>query len=81
LVELEIDGHKVCEANFPLPNLGSRLKLGASGLYSGPGFLLVHGIHPGRYSNADSVITYLGIASYIGEKRGVQNKKGDVLSK
>lgn len=40
---------------------------------------MIKGLDAKRYSVEDSVTVYLGIASYIADKRGLQDKKGNVL--
>jgi hypothetical protein len=79
--ELGLDGDRVCRDNFLLPYLGEKLRLGAANIHQGQGLLLVRGMKPGAYSVADNVMAYLGISSYIGDKRGMQNKEGNMLCK
>lgn len=68
------------KSNFPLPNLAKRLEECSDSLHTGRGFFVVKGLDMSRFSVEDGVILYLGIASYIGDKRGVQDRKGNVLS-
>ena len=77
--DYQLDGDKVCPANFPLPNLRSRLKIGTNNIHEGQGWLLVRGLDLSKYSVADGVTLYLGISSYIADLRGMQDKKGTML--
>jgi hypothetical protein len=67
--------------NFPLPELGTRLERVAEEIHNGRGFMVLSGLDPSRYTTEKSTIIYLGIASYIGDKRGLQNSKGRMLCK
>ncbi|KAE9378489.1 Clavaminate synthase-like protein [Stipitochalara longipes BDJ] len=69
----------VSQESFPLPTLGSKLKTLAKGLVDGVGFLLVRGLDPKQLSNEANIIMYLGVSSYLGEKRGVQDELGNML--
>lgn len=77
---LGIDGDEVSKSNFPLPNLSARLQFFATSLHKGRGFFLIKGLELFQFSVEDGVIIYLGIASHVGEQRGVQDSKGNVLS-
>jgi hypothetical protein len=77
---LGLDGDKVSADNFPLPNLSRRLRASAEGLYFGRGFFIIRGIDVAKYTTEDSVTIFLGVASYIGDKRGLQDRKGNMLS-
>ena len=78
---LGLDGDAVSTSNFPLPNLSRVLKDYTRSLHNDIGFFVGHGMELSRYSIEDGVVIYLGIASYIGDKRGVQDGKGNVLSR
>jgi hypothetical protein len=75
-----MDGDEVTSNLFPLPGLEARLRRCAEELHRGSGTCVVRGLDPARYSVEDNTILYLGIASYIGDQRGVQNTAGDMLS-
>ena len=75
-----MDGDEVSKNNFPLPTFQDRLRQLAIDIHHGQGFGLLRGLDPSRYSVEDLLVVYLGISSYIGDKRGVQNRKGDMLS-
>jgi len=51
----------------------------AKELTNGVGFFLISGLDPRQYSNETNVLLYLGISSYIGEKRGRQDELGNML--
>jgi len=64
---------------FPLPYLGNKLKHLATMLTTGLGLFLIRGLDPNRYSNEQNILLYLGISSYIGERRGRQDERGNML--
>ncbi|KAM5353110.1 hypothetical protein ACJ41O_003260 [Fusarium nematophilum] len=78
---LGLDGDEVCKDNFPLPNLSRRLlRAGAETLHLGRGFVVIRGLDASKYTVEDSVTVFLGVASYIAEQRGLQDRKGNMLS-
>ena len=78
-IELHLPLEYVSPESFPLPTLGNKLKTMATELTSGVGFFHIRGLDPQRYSNERNVILYLGIATYIGGKRGRQDELGNML--
>lgn len=69
----------ITRKTFVLPNLGPRLiALGAS-LYHGRGFFVLRGFEPHRYSSEDNVLIYVGLSSYVAEKRGRQDEHNNML--
>ena len=80
MLALGVDGSEVSRTNFPLPSLGSKLFALAREVHCGRGFVNVRGLNPGDHSPEDNVIVFLGISSYVGEKRGRQNEDGEMLS-
>lgn len=69
----------ITRQTFVLPNLGPRLiELGAS-LYHGRGFFVLRGLEPQRYSSEDNVLIYVGLSSYVAEKRGRQDEHNNML--
>ncbi|SPN98751.1 related to TfdA family oxidoreductase [Cephalotrichum gorgonifer] len=76
----ELDGNEVSIANFPLPKLMGRLSQACKDLHNGKGFFVISGLDIDAYSVEDSVVIYLGLASYIGDQHGLQNRGGDVLT-
>ncbi|CAM1502688.1 Fc.00g074640.m01.CDS01 [Cosmosporella sp. VM-42] len=77
---LGLDGDEVGQHNFALPNLARRLRTCAETLHLGRGFSVIRGLETPSYSLEDSVVVFLGISSYIAEKRGLQDRKGNMLS-
>ncbi|KAG4253318.1 hypothetical protein FPRO03_07278 [Fusarium proliferatum] len=77
---LGLDGDEVSPDNFPLPNLSRRLRTSAETLHLGRGFAVIRGIDGEKYSVEDSVTIFLGVAGYIADKRGLQDRKGNMLS-
>ena len=67
--------------NFPLPNLGAQLRALADELYNGRGFFLIRGLPLCRHSMEDGVIIFLGLQSYIAQKRGCQDDEGNVIGR
>ncbi|KAH7152810.1 hypothetical protein EDB81DRAFT_648748 [Dactylonectria macrodidyma] len=78
--KLGLDGDKVSPSNFPLPNLGRRLRTCTQTIHLGRGFIVLRGIDADRYKVEDTIIIFLGLASYIAEKRGLQDRKGTMLA-
>lgn len=40
----------------------------------------MRGLNPDEYSQEDNILVFLGISSYVGEKRGKQDEAGNMLS-
>ncbi|AEO71829.1 uncharacterized protein THITE_2148420 [Thermothielavioides terrestris NRRL 8126] len=74
-----LDGSEVSRANFPLPNLSRKLEAVCADVYEGRGFAIVRGLDPDAYTVEDLTVVYLGISSYIGERRGKQDQRGSML--
>ncbi|KAI1506263.1 hypothetical protein F5X99DRAFT_404313 [Biscogniauxia marginata] len=77
--EMGIDGTQVSQETFPLPNLGRVLEDVRNEVYEGRGFVIVRGLDPDAYGIEDLTIVYLGISSYVGERRGKQDQRGSML--
>ncbi|KAI9696523.1 MAG: hypothetical protein M1820_008151 [Bogoriella megaspora] len=79
--ETKQSGDQVSKDNFPLPTLGPRLLELCNQVYEGRGLGIIRGLDPEKYANssADLVVIYLGISSYIAERRGKQNQSGSML--
>ncbi|RSM08093.1 hypothetical protein CDV31_008306 [Fusarium ambrosium] len=60
--------------------LASFKTLGSETLHMGRGFVVIRGLEASRYTVEDNVTIFLGVASYIAEKRGRQDRKGNMLS-
>ncbi|KAK3935863.1 hypothetical protein QBC46DRAFT_322591 [Diplogelasinospora grovesii] len=78
--DLGLDGDAVSRDKFPLPKLQERLREACLNVHHGQGFAIVRGLDPDTYSVEDNLSLYLGIASYIGDKRGMQDKKGNMIT-
>ncbi|KAL2268901.1 hypothetical protein VTJ83DRAFT_3747 [Remersonia thermophila] len=76
----EVDPDAVSRATFPLPTLATQLERASHQVHQGQGFAIVRGPNPQNYTAEDNVIIFLGISSYLGEQRGVQDKKGSMLT-
>ncbi|KAH8682705.1 hypothetical protein BX600DRAFT_506272 [Xylariales sp. PMI_506] len=79
LENLGLDGQDIRCDNFPLPSLAGRLFELAKELHFGRGFFALRGLDPAKYSQEDNVLIFLGISSYIGDKRGIQDVKGHLF--
>lgn len=66
---------------FPLPSLKAKLEAVAKEVHNGRGIAIIRNLDPSKYSFEDGIVIYAGIASYIGEKRGTQDKDGNILGK
>ena len=75
-----MDLSNVNKATFPLPRLGSDLETLSSCVHEGRGFFVLRGLDPTLLSKEDNVVLYLGVSSYIAERRGRQNQDGMMLS-
>lgn len=65
---------------FPLPaELRHRLRHISHQVHHGIGFAVLRGLDPKRYNDAENVIAYCGLASYVGEER-VTNAFGMSMS-
>ncbi|POS71002.1 hypothetical protein DHEL01_v210603 [Diaporthe helianthi] len=77
--ELGLDGSQVGVDTFTLPTLGPRLVELSLDVHNGLGFAVIRGIKPRDYSVEDLTIAYMGIASYVADMRGCQDKLGNML--
>ena len=75
-----MDGSEISVINFPLPNLGAKLLQLTQQLHDTIGFFVLRGLNPEEYSQEDNILIFLGISSYVGEKRGRQDEAGSMLS-
>jgi hypothetical protein len=78
---LGLDGHEVNRQNFPLPTMQERLHAYCLELHRGRGFFSIRGLDPNDYSPEDNAILFLGISSYIAERRGKQDIQGNMFCK
>jgi hypothetical protein len=63
-----------------LPILGPKLTAAATEVAAGRGTVILRGLEPQKYSLEDNILIYAGIASYFGDKRGVQGRGRHFLS-
>jgi hypothetical protein len=77
---LRLGPEGVTRETFPLPKLRSKLEAIAGDLHNGIGFSVLRGLDPAKYSVLDNVLLYLGVTSYIAEKRGCQDSSGNMIS-
>ncbi|KAL2200791.1 hypothetical protein P885DRAFT_27415 [Corynascus similis CBS 632.67] len=66
-------------STFPLPTLSSRLDEASKIVHDGRGFVVLRGLQPDTYSSFDNILLYLGVTSYIAEKRGMQDFDGRMI--
>jgi hypothetical protein len=78
---LQLDGDSLNPENFPLPNLGLKLKVLSLDVHRGKGFCVVRGVDPKRYTVEDLTLVYLAVQAYIAKQRGRQDKRGNMLGK
>ncbi|KAK3359441.1 hypothetical protein B0T25DRAFT_98544 [Lasiosphaeria hispida] len=78
--EIGVDGDAVNRDNFPLPTLQTHLELACNEVHRGLGLVIFRGLDPNNYAAEDNVTMFLGVASYIGDTRGVQDKQGSMLT-
>lgn len=77
--ELGLAGDAINKASFPLPTLQAVLDKARRQVHEGQGFAIVRGI--GLSDSAeDNTNIFLGLASYIGNTRGIQDKQGSMLT-
>ena len=82
LSERGLKGDAVSKDNFPLPTLGKDLEGLRDQVYQGRGLAIVRGLDPQKYADpADLIVIYLGVSSYIAERRGKQDQRGSMLGK
>lgn len=82
LSALGISGHEVGRDNFLLPfDLYKKLLDAATTIHHSCGVCIIKGLNSSLYSDADNLLMFLAIANFIGDKHGVQDKKGNVISK
>ncbi|KAL1837018.1 hypothetical protein VTJ49DRAFT_4387 [Mycothermus thermophilus] len=76
----KFDPDDISRKTFVLPTLQAQLERASHQVHQGRGFVIVRGLDPRKYTAEDNVTIFLGVASYIGEQRGVQDKKGSMLT-
>ncbi|PMD45737.1 Clavaminate synthase-like protein, partial [Hyaloscypha variabilis F] len=77
---LGLDGSQVTKDTFPLPTLQHRLHSLSRDLHQGRGFFTIRGLDPDEFSPEDNILVFLGISSYIAEKRAKQDDHGNLFA-
>ncbi|PKS06081.1 hypothetical protein jhhlp_007915 [Lomentospora prolificans] len=77
--DYELDGPDISPKTFPLPTLGPILEGFAREIHYGRGFVLITGLEPDLYSDEDNALIFLGMSSYIGLDRGMQDNRGRMM--
>ncbi|KAK1779894.1 hypothetical protein QBC45DRAFT_123154 [Copromyces sp. CBS 386.78] len=77
--ELGLAGDAISKSSFPLPTLRTVLDEARRQVHEGQGFAIIRGIGLSD-SVQDNTNMFLGLASYIGDVRGVQDKQGSMLT-
>ncbi|KAK1835896.1 hypothetical protein QBC39DRAFT_249580 [Podospora conica] len=76
-----LDGDEVCRENFPLPSLASHLDDRASpNVHEGTGFAVIRGLDLSSFRPEDQLVIFLGLASYMGNVRGMQDRRGTMIA-
>ncbi|KAL2680343.1 Taurine hydroxylase-like protein sat17 [[Neocosmospora] mangrovei] len=65
---------------FVLPTLGPRLRRLSHRVHHEEGFFVLRGLEPWRYKRLENTIVFTGIASHIGNRRGMQSADGPVMT-
>jgi Taurine catabolism dioxygenase TauD, TfdA family len=61
---------------FPIEHPLIQLRQLSAWLADSTGFFLISGLHPGRSSDAQNIISHAGLASHIGDKRAMAGGEG-----
>ncbi|KAJ4409470.1 hypothetical protein N0V85_004086 [Neurospora sp. IMI 360204] len=77
--DLGLAGDAINKASFPLPTLQAMLYEARRQIHEGQGFAIIRGIGL-SHSAQDNANMFLGVASYIGDVRGAQDKQGSMLT-
>ncbi|RWA12638.1 hypothetical protein EKO27_g2470 [Xylaria grammica] len=65
---------------FPLPTLGPVIRDEiALDIYHGKGFAVLRGIPAHKYTEEENTVIHVGLASWLGRLRGLQDKDGDLV--
>ncbi|KAH6626749.1 hypothetical protein B0J18DRAFT_365170 [Chaetomium sp. MPI-SDFR-AT-0129] len=75
-----LDANTVTRDTFSLPTIQAQLARASQDIHHGCGVAIIRGLDPAKYTAEDNVTVFLGISSHIGELRGVQDKKGSMLT-
>ena len=71
---------EVNRSNFRLPTLATKLSAARNAVYDGIGFQVIRGLQIEKYDPEERAIVFLGLSSYIAADRGVQDRRGTMLS-
>jgi hypothetical protein len=66
-------------ADFPLPTLGPVLRRLAENIYNGTGVQILRGFPIQDYNKEDRVLVFLGINSWIGDRRLDQGARKGIV--
>ncbi|KAL5325584.1 hypothetical protein ACEPPN_006712 [Leptodophora sp. 'Broadleaf-Isolate-01'] len=77
---LDLSYDKATKETFPLPKLASLRLKSRDEIYQGRSFAVIRGLDPDAYTSVDFAIIFLGISSYIAERRGRQDQRGSMMS-
>ncbi|KAK0652846.1 hypothetical protein B0T16DRAFT_427144 [Cercophora newfieldiana] len=79
-----LDGDAITKENFPLPTLQAKLDQVCEEVHHGIGFAVVRGVGKNVGTNVhtaeDALLVFLGVAAYLGDVRGVQDRQGSVIT-
>ena len=79
LAESGVDIAAITRDDFPLPELGPRLRhLLTEDVLNGRGFVLIRGLPSERWSRRESAIAFFGLGCHLGNPRS-QNARGHLL--
>lgn len=75
--------YELSASTFPLPSLAQRFSAFKHMLHSGYGFFTIRGLKPSEHSDEENNIIHVGISSYFGDQRALQQnyvaKKAEAL--
>jgi hypothetical protein len=78
LTESTIDITTINTEDFPLPELGPRLRRMLNDVLNGRGFAVIRGLPIERWTRRESAIAFFGVGAHLGSPRS-QNAKGHLL--
>jgi hypothetical protein len=78
---LGLDGDQISPSVFPLPGLGKTLRTLTADLHTKQPFFILRGLSLGGLAPEDTVLRYLGVASFVADKIGAQEACGNVFGK
>ncbi|KAK0727492.1 hypothetical protein B0T26DRAFT_639563 [Lasiosphaeria miniovina] len=78
--KLGLNQDSVNPDTFPLPTLEAQLEQACHDIHQGPGFAIIRGLDPNSYTAEENVTIFLAVASHIADMRGVQDKRGNMIT-